>query len=217
MYLRSQPLTLVATQVTPLPDTLLVVVILVGDPPPQELGLAAPDIDILIEDLGRRLGHGHLLRHLDLLVDVRPGFLVDALELLLRRDLPVEQLLLEARDGVLGRAHALDFLAGAVRGAGVGHGVPAVAVRDVFEDQGAVAFGGVLLSVLDGGFDGEDVHAVDFEAGDVLAALIVFGQGGGAVGGSTHAVFVVWEVGVLADGLIQREGQREEYFRSQKV
>ena len=201
LYLRSQPLTLVATQIAPFLDTLLIVVILIGDPPPQELGLAAPDINILIENLSRRLRNGHLLRHLDLLVNIRPRFLVDALQLLLRRDLPVEQFLLEARNRVLGRAHALNFLAGAVRGAGVGHGVPAVAVRDVFENQGAVAFGGVIFAVLDGGFDGEDVHAVDFEAGDVLAALVVFGQRGGAVGGSTHAVLVVWKIWVLADGL----------------
>ena len=199
LYLRSQPLTLIATQITPLLDTLLIVVVLVGDPPPQKLRLAAPDIDILVENLGRRLGHSHLLRDLDLLVNGRTRFLIDALQLLLRRDLPVEQFLLEARDGVLGRAHALDFLAGAVRGAGVGHGVSTVAVRDVLEDQGAVAFGGVFLAILDRGFDGEDVHAVDLEAGDVLAALVVFGQGGGAVGSGTHAVFVVWKVGVLAD------------------
>lgn len=216
LYLRSQPLTLIATQITPLPYTLLVVVILVGGPPPQKFGLAAPDIDVLIEDLSCRLRYGHLLRHLDLLVNVRSGFLVDALELLLRRDLPVEQLLLEARDGVLGRAHALDFFAGAVRGTGVGHGVPAVAVRDVFEDQGAMAFGGVFLAVLDGGFDGEDVHAVDFEAGDVLAALVVFGQGGGAVGGGTHAVFVVWKIGVLADGLSEEGDRGRNTFAAEK-
>ena len=76
--------------------------------------------------------------------------------------------------------------------------MPAVAVRDVFEDQGAVAFGGILLAVLDGGFDGEDIHAVDFKAGDVLAAFVIFGEGGGAVGRCAHAVLVVWEVLVLA-------------------
>lgn len=69
--------------------------------------------------------------------------------------------------------------------------MPAVAVGDVLEDERAVAFGGVLFAVLDGGFDGEDVHAVDFEAGDVLAAFVVFGESGGAVGGGAHAVFVV--------------------------
>ena len=50
----------------------------------------------------------------------------------------------------------------------------AVAVCDVFEDQGAVAGDGVGFAVLDGGFDGEDVHAVDFEAGDVLSTFVVF-------------------------------------------
>ena len=69
--------------------------------------------------------------------------------------------------------------------------MPAVAVGDVFEDQGPVAFGGVSFAVLDGRFDGEDVHAVHFEAWDVLPAFVIFGEGGGAVGGGTHAVFVV--------------------------
>ena len=68
----------------------------------------------------------------------------------------------------------------------------AVAVGDVFEDEGPVAFGGVLFAVLDGGFDGEDVHAVDFEAGDVLAAFVIFGERGGSVGSGAHTVFVVW-------------------------
>ena len=94
--------------------------------------------------------------------------------------------------------------------------MPAVAVRDVFEDQGAVAFGGVFLAILDGGFDGEDVHAVDFEAGDVLAALVVFGQGGGAVGGGTHAVFVVWKVEVSADGLCEGRDRGRNTFAAEK-
>ena len=38
----------------------------------------------------------------------------------------------------------------------------AVTVGDVFEDEGPVAFGRVAFAVLDGGFDGEDVHAVYF-------------------------------------------------------
>lgn len=196
--LRRLPLALKATQIALLPHTLLIVVILVRNPTPHELGLAAPDIDILVEDLGRRLRRRHLLRNLDLFVHGRSRFLVDALQLLFRGDFPVEQFLLEARDGVLGRAHALDLLARAVRGARVGHGVAAVAVGDVFEDQGAVAFGGVFFAVLDGGFDGEDIHAVDFEAGDVLSAFVVFGKSGGAVGGGTHTVLVVWEDGSVS-------------------
>ena len=85
----------------------------------------------------------------------------------------------------------MDFFAGSVGRARVGHGVPAVAVGDVFEDEGPVAFGGVLFAVLDGGFDGEYVHAVDFEAGDILAAFVIFREGGGSVGGGAHAVFIV--------------------------
>lgn len=90
-----------------------------------------------------------------------------------------------------------------------------VAVGDVFEDEGTVAGNGVAFAVLHGGFDGEDVHAVDLETGDVLAALVVFGQGSGAGGGGTHAVFVVWNVGQIeVDGVWEgdvgplREGSR---------
>ena len=79
----------------------------------------------------------------------------------------------------------------AVGGARVGHGVASVAVGDVFVVEGALAGGAVLLAVLDGGLDGEDVHAVDLQAGDVLAALVVVGDGRGSVGGSAHAVLVV--------------------------
>lgn len=91
----------------------------------------------------------------------------------------------------------MDLLAGAVRGARVGHGVAAVAVGDIFEDEGPVAGEVEGFAVFDCGFDGEDVHAVDFEAGDVLAAFVVFRQGGGAVGGGAHAVFVVCVEGDL--------------------
>ena len=67
----------------------------------------------------------------------------------------------------------------------------AVAVGDVLKDEGPMAFGGVFFAVLDSGFDGEDIHPVDFEAGDILTAFVVFGKSGGSVGGGTHAVFVV--------------------------
>ena len=50
----------------------------------------------------------------------------------------------------------------------------AIAVSNVFEDQRAVAGDRVFFAVLDGGFHGENVHAVDFEAGDILAAFVVF-------------------------------------------
>ena len=215
-HLRSLPLALIASQVAAFPNTLFVIVILVRDPTPHERGLAAADVNVLVEDLGRRLRHGHLLRNLDFLVDRGAGVLVEALELLLRGDFPVEQLLLESRDGVLRRAHALNLLTRAVRRARVGHGVAAVAVGDVLEDQGPVAFARVLLAVLDGGFDGEDVHTVDFEAGDVLAALVVFGQGGGAVGGGAHAVLVVWEEWRVScvSWIVGGERRREWGFRT---
>ena len=67
-----------------------------------------------------------------------------------------------------------------------------VAVGDVFEDEGPVAGDGVAFTVFDGRFDGEDVHSIHFQPGDVLAAFIVFGKSSGAGGCGAHTVFVVY-------------------------
>lgn len=155
----------------------LIVVILIRRPSPHELRLAPPHIDILIQHLARRLREIHLLGLRDLRIDRVARLLIDALELLLVRDAPLEDLVLQARDRVLRAAHALNLLARAVGGAGVGHGVAAVAVGDVFEDEGAVAGNRVGFGVRDGGFDGEDIHAVYLKTWDVLAALVVVGEG----------------------------------------
>jgi len=69
--------------------------------------------------------------------------------------------------------------------------VASVAVGDVFVHKRSLAGGGVLFSVLDRGLDGEHVHAVDLQTGNVLAALVVVGEGRGAVGSGAHAVLVV--------------------------
>jgi hypothetical protein len=79
----------------------------------------------------------------------------------------------------------------AVSGSGVGHGVTSVSVGNVFVDERTLASSGVFLAVLDSSLDGEDVHAVDLETGDVLTALVVVRDGGGAVGSSSHTVLVV--------------------------
>jgi len=55
--------------------------------------------------------------------------------------------------------------------------VATVAVGHVFEDEGAVAGDCVGFAVRDGGFDGEDVHAVYLETGNILTALVVVGEG----------------------------------------
>ena len=170
---------------------LRVVEVLLGHAATEELGLGATDVDVLEEDLGGGIGCGHGLGLGDLSVDAGAGLLVEGLELLLGGDLPLEQLLLEAGDGVLGAAHALDLLTCAVGGAGVGHGVTTVAVGDVLVDKGTLAGVAPLLTVLDGGLDGEAVHAVDLETRDVLTTLVVLGESGRAVGGSTHTVLVV--------------------------
>ena len=49
----------------------------------------------------------------------------------------------------------------AVGGSWIGHGVAAVSVGDELEDERTLACGCPFLAVLDGGHDGEDVHAVD--------------------------------------------------------
>jgi hypothetical protein len=81
----------------------------------------------------------------------------------------------------------------AVGGTGVGHGVTSVSVGDEFVDEGTLAVGGPLLAECDGLLAGEDVHTVDLETGDVLATLVVLGDGRRAVGSSTHTVLVVWK------------------------
>jgi hypothetical protein len=155
----------------------LVVVILIRRPPPHKQRLAPSRIDILIQHLPTRIRELHLLGLSDLGIDRRAGLLVDLLELLLSRDVPLEQLVFQAGDGVLRGAHALDLLTRAVRGAWIGHRVPAVAVGDVFQNQGAEAGDCVGFGRGDGGFDGEDIHAVYLEAWDVLPALVVVCQG----------------------------------------
>jgi hypothetical protein len=69
--------------------------------------------------------------------------------------------------------------------------VASVTVGNVFVDEGTLASGGVLLSVLDSGLDSEDVHTVDLQTGDVLSTLVVVGEGRRAVGGGSHTVLVV--------------------------
>jgi hypothetical protein len=171
---------------------LRVVEVLLRHTTAEELGLGATDVDVLEEDLRGGVGRGHGLGLSDLGVDVGAGLLVEGLELLLGRDLPLEQLLLEAGDGILGAAHALDLLTCAVGGAGVGHGVTTVAVGDVLVDKRTLAGVAPFLTVLNGGFDGEGVHAVNLETRNVLTTLVVLGECGRAVGGGTHTVLVVW-------------------------
>ena len=71
--------------------------------------------------------------------------------------------------------------------------MPAIAVGDVLEDERTVAVDCVLFAVFDGGFDGEDVHSVDFKARDVLTTFIIFRKSGSPVGCCAHAIFVVYE------------------------
>ena len=79
----------------------------------------------------------------------------------------------------------------AVGGSRVGHGVTSVPVGDELVDERALASGAPFLTKLRGGLDSENVHAIDLQTGNVLAALVIVGEGGRAVGGGTHAVLVV--------------------------
>lgn len=170
------------------------VVVLVGGTSSDVLGLGAADVDVLEQDIGLGLGHGHGLSGGNLLGNVASGSLVKALELLLSADLPVENLLLESGNGVVGGAHALNLLTGTVGGTGVRHGVTTISVGDVFENHGALVGNSPVLAVLDGGLDGEDVHAVDLETRDVLSTLVVVGQGRGTGSRGTHTILVVYGV-----------------------
>lgn len=167
--------------------------VLICRPAPDERWLRSLHIDVLKQDAGNRLWLRHSLSDSALLVHVASGLLVDGLELFLRRDVPFENVLLEARDGVVCAAHALDLLAGTVGGTGVGHGVASVPVGDILEHEGSVAGIRPLLAVLNGGLDSEAVHAVDLETGNVLSTLVVVRQGRGTGRGGTHTILVVCE------------------------
>jgi hypothetical protein len=88
------------------------------------------------------------------------------------------------KDRLLDKTHS-------VRGTGIGHGVTSVSVGNKLKDKGTIAIGGPLLAECDRLLASKNVHAVDLETGNVLATLVVLGNGRRAVGGSTHAVLVV--------------------------
>ena len=74
----------------------------------------------------------------------------------------------------------------------IGHRVTSVTVGDVLVDERSLTSSGVFLSILYSSLNGKDVHAVNLQAWNILAALVVFGKSGRAVGSSTHAIFVVY-------------------------
>lgn len=165
--------------------------VLLRDTAPDEWRLGARVVNVLEQNLGGRVGDGHGLGGGNLLIDVRTGLLVDGLELLLGGHGPVENVLLQALDGVVGASHALDLLTGTVRGSGVGHGVTSIPVGDILKNHRAVVGISPLLAVLDSRLDSETVHAVDLETRDVLATLVVVCESGRPVGRCTHTVLVV--------------------------
>lgn len=175
----------------PTPIHLGEVKVLLRDTAPNEWRLGARVVDVLKQNLGGRVGNGHGLGGGHLLIDVRTSLLVDGLELLLGGHRPVENVLLQALNGIVGASHALDLLTGTVRGAGVRHGVTSIPVGDILKNHGAVVGISPLLAVLDSRLDSETVHAVDLETRDVLATLVVVRESGRPVGRCTHTVLVV--------------------------
>jgi hypothetical protein len=55
--------------------------------------------------------------------------------------------------------------------------VTSVSVGDELVHQRTVALSGPLLAECDGLLAGEDIHTVDLKTGDVLATLVVLGDG----------------------------------------
>eukprot|EP00964_Phaeocystis_antarctica_P052627 scaffold30832_cov67-Phaeocystis_antarctica.AAC.5 len=108
----------------------------------EVLGLVGVDVFVKGGHGRLRRGLGRRDRRLHLLLDGH----VDGLNLLLGRELEVEQVLLDARDGIARGAHASHLVAVAVGDARVGHGVAVVAVRVHLEDDGTV-LEGVRLGV----------------------------------------------------------------------
>lgn len=155
------------------------------------LRLGALEVGVGEQDLRGSLRDGGGLGILDLLVDDGTDLLLDALDVLLRADIEVEETLLHAGDDVAVGAHLLDLLTRTVGGAGVRHGVAAVTVGLVLENDGAVASEAELTGELGAGIDGEHVHGVHLETRDVLATLVELREGRGARGRGAHTVLVV--------------------------
>lgn len=71
--------------------------------------------------------------------------------------------------------------------------VAAVAVGDEFEEEGAtLVFHGPLARESDGLGASDDVHAVNLQAGNLIAAGEVGGVGRAPLSRSAHSVFVVF-------------------------
>lgn len=165
--------------------------VLVRSAAPDECWLRSPNVNVLVQNLGSSLRRRHSLSSGDLLVDMGASLLVDGLELLLGSHGPVQNVLLQAGDGVVGATHALNLLASSVSGTRVGHGVTSVSVGDVFKDHRSVVSIGPLLAILDSSLNSKAVHAVDLQTRDVLSTLVVVRESRGTGRCRTHTVLVV--------------------------
>mmetsp|Transcript_52022 Transcript_52022/g.91816 ORF Transcript_52022/g.91816 Transcript_52022/m.91816 type:complete len:273 (+) Transcript_52022:122-940(+) len=156
--------------------------------PPHEELLGLPHVDVLVQLVRRR--QLVRLRRLDGGVHLRAHRHLHLLELGGSRELQLEQVALRALDGVACLAHGRDLVAVAVGDARVGHGVAVVAVGVHLHHKGTIVEG-VELGEASGLAHVEDVHAVDLDAGDVVAARVVVRVGGRAALARAHAVLVV--------------------------
>lgn len=165
--------------------------VLVSGTAPDEWRLRSSRVNVLVQNLGSSLRGSHSLSGGDFLVDVGAGLLVDSLELLFSRHRPVQDVLLQAGDGVVGATHTLNLFASSVSGTRVRHGVTSVSVSDVFKDHRTIVSIGPLLAVLDSSLNSKAVHAVDLQTRDVLSTLVVVREGRGTGRCRTHTVLVV--------------------------
>mmetsp|Transcript_35624 Transcript_35624/g.70836 ORF Transcript_35624/g.70836 Transcript_35624/m.70836 type:complete len:257 (+) Transcript_35624:129-899(+) len=118
--------------------------------------------------------------------------LLDSLELLGRVERVIHQKLLHVFNRVAGSAHTAHFLASAVSGARVRHGVAVVAVGIEFHVERALSGRAVFTHHSKPLLYSENVHAVDADTRDGATThgvvVVVTGVSGG---GSAHAVVVV--------------------------
>lgn len=132
-----------------------------------------------------------VLSKLHSVLDLRLCVLLDLLPLVLGDEILLLQEAVEGGDGVA-MAPLLNFGLGAVE-LSVEHGVGSIAVGLGLEELGALAVADGIHSLFHGGFDGENVHAVDDFGGHTLADGLGGDVGDGLVQGErgAHAVVVV--------------------------
>eukprot|EP00968_Pinguiococcus_pyrenoidosus_P021420 scaffold2785_cov291-Pinguiococcus_pyrenoidosus.AAC.1 len=147
------------------------------------------DVDVLVQVIELRLRT--LLRLDQRLLDVFSKLLLHGLALVGGGHVVVNEDVLDVLNGILGLAVLLDLLAGTIRRARIGHGVPVVAIRVHLHEHGPVPAGAELADHLHALLDRQHVHAVNLEAGNVVAHGVVVDVRRAALRAGAHAILVV--------------------------